>query len=753
MTATQLNGSTKRNPFLNNLWFKISDNRLLFLVSSVLQVCGMLITVISTLLVLHADKEDEVYGTMSEFWWFWEDNGEGFMLLGMAVFAIGLLLMLPIAFGCFDYLYKKARVDMILSLPMTSTQRFWSDYVSGLAMSLVPTLVSVILGVSIGGVGLWAILEGYSEWRHGFTMLLMEIIPLLLGCLSLYSATVFILCCCGSRAETTLALLAFFSVPPMLVGLFWLALESASVYMYEATELMYVVKFMGPVGSAVMAVEWIDLAGSAANVSEFPYFSMLIWAVQYLLGTALLVLISWRLYLHRKAEDTAKPFVYRFLYHGLMIAGVFTFFLFFIAMDFSMEVLVPAAVFGLIAYLLIEVGVHRTLKRLYLAVARYAVTAVLSVALIVTAADTECFGMQHYIPNASSVYTVSGYMPRFDTLSGYSYEYYYELDDSESIRLLTELQKQCGWKINEAGSYPVMARYTLDIGMVMTRFTTVKSDAELEKLAEFQLRPEIFADIARQYQRRKGVVISCYGSRYDISLTEQQTTELWDLYLSASRELTVEKLYESPVAYMSDMPLYAGVHDAVQAYILECGGMPAGSEFALTPGSVTAVPVLISTDSAWYNKIQQAGFEWLIFAEETENLDQTVLDGMTVGYTPEQISALTFGVTLFADKPEWVVWIDGTFYAVRDVSSDEAAALAAQGTPLTGNDLRIASEYDMLYNASPRILFGWMDAGELEWAEQRGAMEIYRRLYPYREKELQAEIEKIRGSVPLDPVV
>ncbi|MCH5349965.1 MAG: hypothetical protein J1E40_11625, partial [Oscillospiraceae bacterium] len=83
-----------------------------------------------------------------------ETFAETFLTIGIFTTLIAGFLGIFIAIGSFNCLHKRSVVDMKLSLPLTSAQRFVSDFLSGLFVYLVPFLCVQTISLILGGYGL-----------------------------------------------------------------------------------------------------------------------------------------------------------------------------------------------------------------------------------------------------------------------------------------------------------------------------------------------------------------------------------------------------------------------------------------------------------------------------------------------------------------------------------------------------------------------------------------------------------------------
>lgn len=127
----------------------------------------------------------------------------------------------PIIYGCililftllvsvfmFSYLHKKRSVDMFGALPMSRRTLFFSRYLAGLTILLVPLLIAT--GVCV----LLCLPHTQAIWA-----LLNAMLCLVFSTIVSYTFTAFIAVCCGTTADTVISVLAINGLYPAAVGI------------------------------------------------------------------------------------------------------------------------------------------------------------------------------------------------------------------------------------------------------------------------------------------------------------------------------------------------------------------------------------------------------------------------------------------------------------------------------------------------------------------------------------------------------
>lgn len=119
-----------------------------------------------------------------------------------------MLFTLLVSVFMFSYLHKKRSVDMFGALPMSRRTLFFSRYLAGLTILLVPLLV--ITGVCIP----MCLPHTGAVWA-----LLNAMLCLVLSTIVSYTFTAFIAVCCGTTADTVISVLAINGLYPAAVGI------------------------------------------------------------------------------------------------------------------------------------------------------------------------------------------------------------------------------------------------------------------------------------------------------------------------------------------------------------------------------------------------------------------------------------------------------------------------------------------------------------------------------------------------------
>lgn len=368
--------------FWSNFFMNIRKLKKILIVMCVLHILGLPLLMIS--------------GIASEI----DDSGYsmyGFIPLSMCCLAIALIMGFIIALNSFDYLYKKTKVDMIYSLPLTIKQRFLSDYFSGLCSYIIPYIASVILtfiihGLAYFGINSW---EEFTKEEH-FTYYMIQLcICGLLVMIMFYTLTVLVTSCCGSMFESIAYNLLVNCLIPGVIAIFF-AIFFSGLYGISIDD--YILKYISnssPLGAIIGITETID--GEISQLIRL-YILTLVTDVIYFF-------IAYFLYSKRKAEDVSKPFVFKAFYYITMTA--ITFIIIALMVNSDTDYIAPLMFLSAIVYFICETIANRGFKKFGWSVLRYIVTVFGVIVLCLILNGTNGFGIESRIPSALNVKSVT----------------------------------------------------------------------------------------------------------------------------------------------------------------------------------------------------------------------------------------------------------------------------------------------------------------------------------------------------------
>lgn len=487
---TQVSSTKKGKSFFtgamgHNFRYNVKDNMKLMIVIFVLHFAAVPMLLITALADILAN------GTKAAI-------DEGF--IAAAVIGTGLAAAsgMICALSVFKYLYSKSAVDMRLSLPMTTTQRFVSDFLSGLFVYIVPyiaaELVSWILmlaghilcdGKTFTFTTTEPNVPGGIKSFSWVCSIFEEAAPFLwrgmLGGLMLmvmfYAVTVLAAGCCGNIFESAAYDILLNILVPLSV---YLAINSVSENVTGFMEEVYtqkIIPYCGPFGGAiglVMSLETLNnkldtyssyaFQSETALVSDPLYFG--VWLLLFTLCTLAVIAISYLIYRKRKAEDTGKPVVFGIFYHIIMTLGIFS--LCYLMIVSGTTNFVPVIVITFIVYLVMHVIRNRGFGKIVPGLVIFAATIVVSIGSFLIIHDTKAFGAGEYVPAPEAVAKAQiTYAGQFEKTTRYDYTPVSEITDTAAIKTLTEAHMQIVDYHNDENRYDVLYRGSLENTLII----------------------------------------------------------------------------------------------------------------------------------------------------------------------------------------------------------------------------------------------------------------------------------------------
>ncbi|MBP0973698.1 MAG: ABC transporter permease [Oscillospiraceae bacterium] len=395
---------------LRNMLRVLRQNRKMAIVTSILMVISGPLIVTPLIVEVIRDSavsESRVYLPSLEMY-----AGIGAFCLAVAVF-MGMFC----AICSFTETHKKSQVDMLYALPLTGNQRFFTDFLGGACMYILPYIITVILGWIIIGVGSLFVTPDAS--KAFFETDLGEMIRyyamgttgLFVLMLLYYSLSTLITICCGTLFECIYANILLNGLIPGTIAAVLGMISSHVDLSFEY--LWHIIGFMSPIGGLCYLIylmdndfgfsdycSWTYLRGAEThNHDMLPnYFR---WLFIILVLAAVCLIAAWQLYRRRKAEHVGKPFVYIAAYYVMLTLLTV---LILCLLDFN--VIGPVLLFAAIVYFVCEVIRKRGFKRFWLSILTFIGTVVVTVGVFFVVIKTDCFGRENYVPIAATISSV-----------------------------------------------------------------------------------------------------------------------------------------------------------------------------------------------------------------------------------------------------------------------------------------------------------------------------------------------------------
>lgn len=655
MTATP--SQSKLRPFWLNARTKLIANRKPLIVYGVLQLLGLPLIVLSAVLAISASLHYVPYNfdgiAVDEP--YWVRYGGMYAGLGLIFFCVSLLLGFLFAAGSFDYLFRKAKVDMTYALPINTRQRFFSDFLTGAAMYLLPFLVACGLCYAIFETGCIlqdGLREALGEMPFSLELAAFKcIIIVALGMLFLYACTVFAMTCCGTQAESLIATICVLFLVPITVVVFGLVYLQGGMYGIdiEAT-LLKLLEYTGPAGAGSVFFSFLE------NETQYPIGS---WAAAYLAEILVLVGVTYLLYRHRKAEDTSKPYVYRFMYYFTM--GALMTCLYAIAVS-DAATLIPVLIFSAVVYLIAEIITNRGFKKFYKSLIRFAVTMAVIAGFTALLDATDYFGVVQRLPEASNISSITfSCNENYNSIywnSGMEVQPKVELTEPEQIEAVYGLHKRLlnAYDARDNDHYKsrpteIRITYHLKLGAQFTRRYTITAE-QWADLVEPVMRSNAWMQATLDQQLDKS------GPELRVENSNRTSTTYFapDSYQQFIREFKI--------AYMQDwMNMSDQEFLEPKEIYLYASGIPVRSSFTNTMEMLKAYKCTPPTPDS---DLESADFSGILYYLGTEHdrvyINFPITDAETSEEIPSAGFLLPYASNYGSTTGDYVLRYNGEYY-------------------------------------------------------------------------------------------
>lgn len=403
----------KRSFFREYFFCKLRGTLGICIVSAVM---GLITCVLSSLVVYATAKQIERQYNNSGI----QGYGNFFIttlfagLAGMAVIAI----VAPIV--SFKYYRSRSSMDTLGCLPITYGQRFWGDFLSGLAAIVVPFSVTA----AIGGIFLTLtqpVIDSLEPVRDlvanmdcadknillfGVKMYLVMLIIIVAA----YSITTLVTSCCGKAGSSALYSVIALSIIPAVIGLYGIFTLDFAKGILPEQQINTILSYFPPVGTFIYLT--FGTGGSNVNYggdngySVFPNITMIIVSFLFI---AVMIAAAYLIGKRRKPESVGNGFVVTVMYHILtlllVVAVIGVYFSVNKAMD-TAKIFIGAAIV-LVFYLILELIQYRNFKRIWKSLIRYACVAAVGFGFLIIAMKTNGFGIGNHLPKQSDIMEIT----------------------------------------------------------------------------------------------------------------------------------------------------------------------------------------------------------------------------------------------------------------------------------------------------------------------------------------------------------
>lgn len=403
MTAT----TSSKSPSFFGKRFKnnFRGNKRNFVVHLIMSILGLPLLAVVALIACYNEHQyynlkaisEEVYDSITA-------GCSAFTFVGVLCFIISIFFGITLALNNFKYLYKKSITDMNYALPLSGTQRFFADYLSGFTMYIATIVGAIILSIAILAIGTPIVGEKLmADFWQNFDIVLKVIFIAVIGLIQFYTLTVLSIVFCGNTFESFFSIFAFNVLIPAAIACVWVALCQSYSYGIDPTAIFYNNLFTStsPIGAVTF---FFTFAESFYYSDSFGTFIYAKWIIITLAVTAIYLIAAYLLYRHRKAEDVSKPYVYKTAFYAIMTMGTFCVLSLFI--NFGGFLAAGILLCGIVWFIM-EVITRRGFKKFWQAGLGFAAAVISVIVLCNLFSSTKGFGIAKKVPSAAAVESIT----------------------------------------------------------------------------------------------------------------------------------------------------------------------------------------------------------------------------------------------------------------------------------------------------------------------------------------------------------
>ncbi|MCH5325033.1 MAG: hypothetical protein J1E39_07430 [Eubacterium sp.] len=348
---------------------------------------------------------------------------------GLSMTAV-LILFAALPAINYSYYNRQECVEIYDMLPLTFRQRFWADFLSGLAAGTVPFLLSLIPTVMIGIIADNTYRSSYAEnltadapkdlFAPDFLArsAVNFIIIFVIGLLAMYVIGVFINACCGRPAVavtyTVLAAIALPGITALIIMIMYVDCVGVDCTFY----VLEFTKLLPPLGTLFVFF-------ASSNIQIVSAVPLLVTVLIY----AGILVAAYFLAKHRNQEKVGRMFVYSAAHHTvtvLLVACVFIAALYTVRAGVFFAMTAPiviglSALVTVVPFFLLDFSFYREFAKLWRSAIKYGICAIGSFILFNSVGYLHGFGAAEYVPQPSDISSVTvdvygRYMLTFDNL-------------------------------------------------------------------------------------------------------------------------------------------------------------------------------------------------------------------------------------------------------------------------------------------------------------------------------------------------
>ena len=374
--------SRKINPFWNMIGFTLRKN-----IGIIIVLCiAALLYCPGSFIVNYEDLLVSV-----------QNNRNNYLIenFGNAVTVLSAIIAVLFNMLNFSFLYKKSSSDVFHSFPLTRSELLLSRLLSGIAATLVPTLICY---TSLG------ILMAFNGWMGTFTELFWYLLHTVIIMLVCSSFSMVFVVCAGGEFDLCISLIGG-NLALIAVGWIFESILSETLIGfsgYYTSEIMY--NLSPPYACGVGLGLANDIAKYGINGQSIEF---LIRSVAYIVAFTVASLL---LYNRRKAEKGGTAYAYKFMYLGCsLLAGIcggFLLGMMFIGNIANFAFWFFAAVGSVLTAVVYGTITNRGFKGIWRSVIMGGISAVVLISVAISGV-TGGFGYTNRIPDSSKIKNVT----------------------------------------------------------------------------------------------------------------------------------------------------------------------------------------------------------------------------------------------------------------------------------------------------------------------------------------------------------
>lgn len=358
------------------------------------------------------------------------DNGDSMFITFAAAAAMMVIIAITPVLS-FKYYNNRAAIDTLGCLPLSYRERFFGDFLSGLAANLITFIPFSIIGAAIVAAIQNTYLKQLQELcrAHGYSYVIESVndellkvyagfaIMLFLEYIGTYVISTFVTSCCGRAGSSILYSVITLIVPAGIVSTYGSCVLGGAVGVTAYNEIKNALMAIPPTGMLMSTIlECIFSSGFYYSDGFLLTMTYIVRKPVYiaiaLLITAAFFVGAYYLGKYRKTERVDRDFVYNRAYQviALALSAAIIGFYFNAHSENSAAYkngdlyhIVFSAAVGLAIYIVMELVHLRSAKKLPMSLLRYAGLYAVCFAFLFVSYRTGGFGIEKHLPDKDKI--------------------------------------------------------------------------------------------------------------------------------------------------------------------------------------------------------------------------------------------------------------------------------------------------------------------------------------------------------------